>query len=379
MPTAPRADDPRPGRTRGGRAIALSLLALLALGCDGPCDPSVPGIVCRIAGTGELGFNRDGHAPAESDFYLLSAVRRGPDDRLYLMDFNNMRLRRIDPDGLVRTVVGNGFHALADTTLPAEESPLENPIDFAFGPAGELVFVQYHDPRVIRVEPDGHLRVLAGTGEVAMRGDEGDYEDALFAQFIQLDGIAIGDDGAIYVSDSLANRVRVIRDGVVYPFAGDGEARFAGDGGPATAASLHWPTAIELDADGGLLIADSQNHAVRRVAPDGTIRTVAGDGVEGFEGDGGLATAARLDEPNGLAIDDDGTIYIADRGNFRVRRVTPDGLIETIAGRGTQGSAGDGGPALDAAFGYVARIALDEGTLLVADQSNSCARRITLP
>src|SRR5690606_20788881 len=130
------------------------------------------------------------------------------------------------------------------------------------------------------------------------------------ADFNQLDGIAIADDGSIYVADSKTNRVRVIRDGIVYPVAGNGADAYTGDGGPALEASLNWPTALELEADGSLLVADTLNHAVRRITPDGIITTVAGDGTAGFEGDGGPAAEARLSQPNGLAVAPDGTIYV---------------------------------------------------------------------
>ncbi len=349
-------------------------IVLLAAGCQPACDE--PGVVCRVAGTGALGFNRDGLPPEQSDFYLPSTVRRGPDGRLYVMDFNNMRLRVID-DGVVETIAGNGFHAAADVSAHPTESPLENPIDFTFAPDGSIVLVSYHDPRVLRLR-DESFEVLAGTGEVGIRGNEGDFEDALFADFIQLDGVAVAEDGSIYVSDSLANRVRVIRDGIVYPFAGNGADAYAGDGGPATEASLYWPTALELDGEGNLLIADSLNHAVRRVSPDGVITPIAGTGVEGFSGDGGPPEEAQLAQPTGLAIGPDGAIYIADRENFRIRRVR-DGAIETIAGNGVRGLSGDGGAALAASFGHVARISLDGDALLVADQSNGCIRRVTLP
>lgn len=355
------------------RAWAAAILFLA--GCQPPCGD--PGVICRIAGTGELGFNRDGLPAEQSDFFLLSSVRRGPDGHLYLMDFNNMRLRMIDDDGVVQTIAGDGFHAAADVTARATESPLENPIDFAFAPDGSIVFVSYHDPRVIRITQDGGLEVLAGTGEVGLRGNEGDFEDALTAQFIQLDGIAIDDDGTVYVSDSRAHRIRKIQGGVVYPVAGNGRDAFAGDGGPATDASLNWPTALELDGDGNLYVADALNHAIRRISPDGIITTIAGDGTQGFAGDGGPPEAARLAQPYGVTVAPDGTVYIADRENFRIRRIQ-GGVIDTIAGVGEVGFAGDGGPALAAKLGHVARIALDGDVLLVADQSNGCARRITL-
>lgn len=358
------------------RALAVTLL--FAAGCSSPfCSAPAPGELCRVAGTGETGFNRDGLAPSETDFYLPSALRRGPDGLLYVMDFNNQRLRVIDGE-VVRTIVGSGFHAVADPTVDALDSPLENPIDFAFEADGRLVFVSYHDPRVLRLTAEGRLEVLAGTGEVGLRGDEGDLEDPLFAQFIQLDGIAIDGAGNLYVSDSLAHRVRRIEPGLVRTVAGNGEEAWAGDGGPGPAASLRWPTALEFDREGNLLIADTQNHVIRSLAPDGTITTFAGNGERGFGGDGGPAAEASFDQPNGLAVAEDGTVYVADRGNFRVRCVRPNGLVETVAGDGTQGLAGDGGDAREARLGYVARIALDGDALLIADQSNGVLRRLAL-
>lgn len=354
---------------------------VLAAACEEtrPCDQQ-PGHVCAVAGTGELGFNRDGLPPEETDLFLISSVRRGPDDRIHLLDFNNQRMRVIDDEGLVQTLVGSGFHAIADTGVPIDATPLENPIDFRFDSAGRLVFVSYHDPRVLVVGDDGTLHSLAGAddGIVGAIGNEGDDGPATDALFIQLDGIAIAPDDTIYVSDSLANRVRRIRDGIITTVAGTGQAAYSGDGGPGTEAAVHWPSAIELDARGNLYIAETRSHVVRRLAPDGTITTVAGTGDAGFSGDGGPALQARLDQPYGLAIDDDGTIYVADRGNHRIRRIDPDGTIDTLAGTGEDGLSGDGGPARSARFGYVARLALDDDGLLVADQSNSVARRITL-
>jgi sugar lactone lactonase YvrE len=195
--------------------------------------------------------------------------------------------------------------------------------------------------------------------------------------FIQLDGIAIADDDTIYVSDSLANRVRKIEAGIIDTVAGTGEIGYSGDAGPGTEAALHWPTALELDGDGNLYIVDTFNHAVRRLAPDGTITTVAGTGVEGDAGDGGMAIAARLSQPFGLALDQDGTVYIGDRGNFRVRRISPDGMIDSIAGIGREG-LGSEGPASASELGYLARVALDGDDLLIADQSNGMIWRLRL-
>lgn len=368
---------------RGG--IRGALVAMVAVGgcTEPPCTARV-GDLCPLVGTGELGFNRDGLAPEDSDLFLVSAARRGPDGRLYVMDFNNQRLRRIGDAGTMETVIGNGFHAIADVDRPLLDTPLENPFDFGFLADGSVVFVSYHDPRVLRVGADGTLEVIAGAddGVVGMRGDEGDGGPATAALFMQLDGIAVGADDTLYVSDSLANRVRRIRGGTITTVAGTGKTGLHGDGGPGTAATLHWPGALELDAEGNLYIVDTFNHAIRRLAVDGTITTLAGTGTEGGSGDGGPATAAQLSQPFGLARAADGTLYIGDRGNFKIRRVDVDGVIDTVVGTGVEGATGDEGPALAATLGYTARLALEsdedgEG-LLIADQSNSRVRRLTL-
>jgi hypothetical protein len=362
------------------KPTSLCVVGLLSLAsCSKPPCGSEIGDLCLVAGTGEFGFNRDGLAPEETDLFLPSAARRGPDGYIYIMDFNNQRLRRIGDDGQVEAVVGSGFHAIASVGIPVLDTPMENPIDFGFFADGRLVFVSYHDPRVLEVGQDGTLHTIAGAadGIIGTIGDEGDGGPAIDALFIQLDGIAIAPDDTIYVSDSLANRVRKIEGGIITTVAGTGEEAFGGDGGPGTAATLHWPTALELDDDGNLYIVDTFNHAVRRLDVDGTITTVAGTGVEGRDGDGGPAIEAQLKQPFGLAREDDGTLYIADRGNFRVRRVDPDGMIETIAGTGVQGP-GEPGLATESTLGFTARLALDEDELLVADQSNSKIWRVRL-
>ncbi len=359
------------------RSVLIAVLIGLA-GCEEPPCVERPGYVCAVAGTGEYAFNRDGLPATQTHLFLVSAARRGPDARIWLMDFNNQRLRAIEDDDTVSTVMGNGFHAIAATEVGPLETPLENPIDFRFLSDGRLVFVSYHDPRVLEVGHDGLLHTIAGAadGIVGMEGNEGDGGPAVDALFMQLDGIAIAPDDTIYVSDSLANRVRRIQNGTIDTVAGTGEAAYSGDGGPGTEAAIYWPTALELDRDGNLYIADTRNHVVRRLAPDGTIDTIAGTGAQGFAGDGGPARAAQLQQPQGLVIAEDGTLFVGTA--FGVRRIDPDGTIDTIAGMGRDGDSGDDGPATSARFGYVARIALDDDALLVADQSNSRVRRINL-
>jgi sugar lactone lactonase YvrE len=152
----------------------------------------------------------------------------------------------------------------------------------------------------------------------------------------------VAPDGTIYVSDDLAHRVRVIRDGTVDTLAGSGIDADLGDGGPAIAAALAAPTALALDDAGDLFVADGLGNVVRKIAPDGTISTVAGTRVRGFSGDGGPAVNAQLAGPDGIAVASDGTLYIGDRLNSRVRKIAPDGVISTIGGTGTRGNTGSG-------------------------------------
>jgi sugar lactone lactonase YvrE len=357
----------------------LAVLAMSTWGCTSdvgsdPCGPEgAPGTVCPIAGNGDEGFNGDGLPASQTAFYLPSQVRRGPDGLVYVMDFNNHRLRRIEANGTITTIAGDGFHAGAVEGVPAPESPLENPIDFDFLPDGRIVFVSYHDPRVLLVDHDGTLRVLAGASDAGDRGNEGDGGPPLFARFMELHGIAVAPDGAIYLADTLANRIRVIRGGVdgrIDTIAGiGGTGGYTGDGGPALAAELHDPSALALDGSGNLFFTDSINCVVRKIAGDGTISTVAGTGPEG-----------ELSHPEGIAVSADGTLYVGDRFHSIIRRVAADGTLTTIAGTGTRGSAGDRGPALEAQFGYIARIQIDrDGGMLIADQTNATVRRLVGP
>lgn len=379
-----------------GRAFVVRGLVGIGLGLTVGCgtDTAEPatdrcskqaGVVCEVAGSGELAFTGDGKPALSTAFYHPTEVRRGPDGLVYIMDFNNMRLRRIEANGTISTIAGDGFHAGANAGAIATDSSLENPIDFDFLPDGRVAFVSQHDPRVLAIASDRTLQVIAGDVFVGQRGNEGDGGPAAQALFIQTTGVVVAPDGAIYVADDDAHRIRVIKDGAIDTYAGTGNAGYQGDGGPAVLATINGPTALALDAAGNLYFADDLSHVVRKVATDGTITTVAGTGTRGFAGDGGAATAAQLNAPRGIAIADDGTLFIGDSFNGRVRKVAPDGTISTIAGFGiASGSevqiSGDNGPATEARFGYVARIQLDtDGGLFVADQTNGCVRKIYGP
>jgi sugar lactone lactonase YvrE len=222
------------------------------------------------------------------------------------------------------------------------------------------------------VAAPGDITTVAGNGTPGFSGDGG---PATSAQLNIPYGLAVDDSGNVFVADTFNNRVRKIDgSGTITTVAGTGTAGFSGDGGPATSAELGGPTAVAVDASGNLYIADNSNHRVRRVDGSGTITTVAGNGTQGFAGDGGPATSAQLSLPNAIAVDDSGNLYIASYDYHRVRKVDGSGTITTFAGTGTPGFSGDGGPAASAELYYPEGLAVDgSGNLHIAD--NSCRVR----
>jgi len=185
--------------------------------------------------------------------------------------------------------------------------------------------------------------------------------------------------GGLYVASSSQNRVyRVAVDGTLTAIAGTSSNGFSGDGGLATSAQLNFPADIAVDAAGNLYIADTNNYRVRKVTTNGVISTVAGNGTIGFSGDGRLATVAQLNRPSGVAMDAVGNLYIVDSGNSRVRKVTANGVISTVAGDGTFGFSGDGGLATSAQLNRLAGVTVDTaGNLYIVDSGNSRVRKVT--
>jgi uncharacterized protein (TIGR03437 family) len=191
-------------------------------------------------------------------------------------------------------------------------------------------------------------------------------------------GVCTGRGGTLFVVDTANHRVlQAAPQALVITAAGNGAPGGAGDGGPARLAQLNQPSACALDSAGNLFIADTLSHRIRKVDPSGTISTVAGTGAAGFSGDEGSATAASISGPRGVVVDDNGDIFIADTGNNRIRQVTPDGVIHTIAGQDAAGFSGDGGLAASAQLNAPGGLFLDgAGDLYFADTGNNRVRRL---
>ena len=220
----------------------------------------------------------------------------------------------------------------------------------------------------------GVINTFAGGGWVPGIG-VGDGGPATQAELGVPEGVAVGPDGRVYISEVVGARVRrVDASGIITTVAGTGTPGFSGDGGPATSAMLSDPHGVAVAPDGTLYIADRSNHRIRRVDANGIITTVAGTGAYGFSGDGGPATLAQLNEPFGVALGPDGSLYIADTFNHRTRRVGPDGIITTVAGPGANGVLGDGGPATQAFLSLSIR---PPGTVLTRSRARTAPPAFT--
>ncbi len=351
------------------------LLWLLVACAPEPGFCPEPGTVCRLAGTGQLGFNGEGLPALESWLYWPTSVRFDAQQRLHVVDFNNMRIRRFEADGSLRTIAGNGQHAWSTPGTTILDSALENPIEVAFDADGSFYIAALHEARILYVSADGSVRPYAGSGEYGLAGDGGPAEQAAMSESA---GITLSPDGSLYIADTQNHCLRVVDpDGIIHTLAGNGLAGYAGDGQALDSAMFNSPQQLEW-FDGAVYIADTYNHAIRRLDPEtGELRTVAGTGLAGYSGDGGPATEAQLHSPYGMGFSSDGTLYIADTYNSVVRQVSPDGTIRTVAGSGVVGM--EDGPALDATFNWPGDVAVDaQGNLIIADMRNGMVRFVRM-
>jgi RHS repeat-associated protein len=270
---------------------------------------------------------------------------------------------------IITTVAGNGF-AGYDSSYdggPAIQASLD-PMGVAVSTDGSLYIADTRNHRIRRVAPDGIITTVAGNG----RGFSGDGGPANQARLNSPTGVAVSTDSSLYIADYYNNRIRrVAPDGIITTVAGNGSSGFSGDGGPATQATLDYPVSVTVSTDGSLYIADYVISRIRRVAPDGIITTVAGGGTFG---DGVPATQAGLYLPTSVAVSTDGNLYIAD--NQRISRVAPDGIISTIAGNGQWGFSGDGVPATQASVNPMGVAVAPDGSVLIGDMSNDRIRHV---
>ncbi|MFG2593970.1 RICIN domain-containing protein [Streptomyces sp. NPDC048438] len=330
--------------------------------------------ISTVAGTGVAGFKGDNELAVTAQLNRPYGIALDSTGSLYFSDYNNHRVRKISTDGKISTVAGAGAGYRGDNG-PAVSAQLNCPREVAVDAAGSVYITDAANHRVRVITTDGKINTVVGTGTAGFSGDGG---PAGKAQLNYPLGVVVDSTGILYISDHGNHRVRKIStDGKISTVAGTGVAGFKGDDGPAASAQLNGPYALAVNDADILYITDGNNHRVRKVAADGNISTVAGKGTAGFSGDGGPATSAQLNLPLGVVVDSAGTLHISDYNNHRVRRVAPDGEITTLAGKGTAGFGGDGGPAAAAQLNNPFGLAVDcVDTLYIADHLNNRVRKV---
>ena len=329
------------------------------------------GMISTVAGNGSSVYSGDG-GPAIAAGLSAYAVSVDPAGNLYIPDYRNSRVRKITAAGVISTVAGNGTYGYSGDGGSATAAQLNDPQGLAVDSAGNLYFADYGNLRVRKVTAAGVISTVAGNGNIGPSGDGGPATAATLG--LPTD-VAAGYDGNLYIAEVIGRIRKVTVAGVISTIAGTVGTGFGGDGGPATEALLYYPSGMAIDSAGNLYIADSLNYRIRKITVAGIINTVAGNGIQGFSGDGGPATEAQLDQPYDVAVDSDGNLYIAE--DYRIRKVTAEGVISTVAGNGTPDYRGDGGQAT--MTGMMPRgVAVDlEGNLYISDYFKNQIRKVT--
>jgi trimeric autotransporter adhesin len=302
------------------------------------------GALSIMAGVGLAGFSGDGGPATSAALDGPAGVAVDSSGNIYISDFNNLRVRKVS-GGIITTIAGNGQSGLSGDGVPATSAGFVGPTGLAVDSAGNLFIADYY---AIRKVSGGTISTVAGNGQAAFSGDGGPATSASL-DLGEDGGVAVDLAGNLYIADAYNNRIREVSDGIITTIAGSGQSGFfVGDNGSATGALLTLPNAVAVDSAGNLYISDQFDYRIRKIT-NGVITTIAGTGTEGFSGDGGLAINATVDDPTGVAVDAQGSVYVTDSVNQRIRKIAA-GNISTIAGNGAYKYSGDGGPAASAAI-----------------------------
>ncbi len=332
------------------------------------------GVVSVVAGNGTFSNSTGDGGPATSaGFNGIYALAVDANNNIFICDSNNHRIRKVTPDGIVRTIAGGGNKGFAGDNGPAANSLLNYPRHAAVDSSGNLYVNDYNNNRVRKITPAGIISTVAGSNLCCDSPNGGLATGA----YLYTGPVTTDPSGNIYIWDLFTGKVRrVTPAGIINDYAGSGQEGFAGDGGVASNARFSSVTGLGTDAQNNLYIVDGNNERIRKVSPDSSIGTVAGRSH--FSGDGATATAAILHRPTGVVTASDGTVYFTDTVNHRVRKIGPDGTINTLAGTGEPGFAGDNGPAAAAQLYFPDSITIDTaGNLYVVDQYQRRIRKIT--
>ncbi|MET7391151.1 hypothetical protein ABZS92_40345 [Streptomyces sp. NPDC005444] len=325
-----------------------------------------------VAGEALYGFSGDGGPAYLAMLRTPHGVAVGADGTVYVADTFNHRIRCVTADGTITTLAGTGRPGFGGDGGPAHLATLYTPHGVAVGADGTVYVTERLSHRVRCISADGTITTLAGTGRPGFGGDGG---PAHLATLYTPHGVAVGADGTVYVTDAFNHNLRrITMDGTITTLAGTGQQGYGGDDGPAHLATLRSPYGVAVGADGTVYVADTFNHRIRCISGNGTITTLAGTGRPGFGGDGGPAHLATLHAPHGVAVGADGTVYVTDTLNYRIRCISGNGTITTLAGTGRSGFSGDAGPARQAALFAPNALAVGKDYFLYTCESNRLRR-----
>ncbi|MEP7352462.1 MAG: IPT/TIG domain-containing protein [Acidobacteriota bacterium] len=350
------------------------LLAALSFG-------QAPGYtITTFAGAGGTGNTGNSGPAIAATLNIPTVMARDSAGKIYIADTLNYYIRAIGTDGNIVLFAGAGVRGLSGDGGVATVAQIGSVFGIAVDKAGNVYFSDALDSAIRKVTTDGKISTIGGNQSFGFGGD-GEVATGVNAFLAQPTGLALDANGNVYFCDTLNNRIRKINaaDQILSTVVGGGDANYGGDGGPAIDAKLNGPLGISFDSLGNMYIADTGNHRIRKVTLDGNITTVAGNGDNAFTGEGGLATSASLNYPKSVVVDGSGNIFIGDTVNNRIRQVTENGKIYTIAGNGLFGDYnGNNDLALDAQLMFPWGLMLDgAGGLFIADTDNSKIKRLT--
>ncbi|HRH10260.1 MAG TPA: hypothetical protein PLU73_02045 [Bacteroidia bacterium] len=325
--------------------------------------------IFAYSGAINSGFSGDGGL-------AINALLTGPTDvavdaagNVFIADCYNNRIRKVTPLGIISTYAGDGTQGFSGDGGSAINAQLFRPYGVATDANGNLYIADEYNNRIRKVNQSGIISTYGGNG---VQGFSGDGGLAINARLNHPNSIVVDNLGNLYVCDRLNNRIRVISpSGIISTFAGTGIQGFNGDGGLAVNAEMNDPMGVTADSNGNVYITDKNNVRIRIVNNFGIISTFAGTGISGFNGDGGSATNAEFRNPTGLEFDASGNLYVVDTYNLRIRKINNLGIISTVAGFGSTGQGGNGGPATNAEFYRPYGVGTDlTGNIYIADANN---------
>ncbi len=361
------------------KTLTALLIALSPAFAQGQTSCATGSIITTFAGSHAYGYSGDGGSASAATMGNPYAVAADAAGNVYIADYFNNVVRRVSHAGIITTVAGTGVAGYNGDNMPATAAQLNGPIGVTLN-GGNLYIADKFNERIRVVDATGNITTIAGTG---LHGGASGIEyanevPATAANLTYPVSVALDCSGNIYIADWGSQTVRRIdASGIIHAFAGTREGTYNGDGIPATSAALNSPACVLADCSGNVFIADSWNNRIRKVTSDGMISTIAGNGAPAYSGDGGAATAASIWIPTGITFDACGSLYICDWQNNAVRILTADGNIATYAGTNTRGYDGDGYDKNASQIYLPASLAIDGlGNIYIADYGNNVIRAI---